>query len=327
MFPTQRVRRLREHGIVRDMVCETSLSTNDFVYPVFVEEGLNGKTEISSMPGQYRHGLESLLTLAEDCVNAGVRSLILFGIPKEKDAVGSQAYAEEGIVQQALRALKDRGFPLLLMGDVCLCEYTSHGHCGLIQGHTVRNDPTLPLLAKTALTQVQAGADVVAPSDMMDGRVAAIRQELDTHGFETTPIISYAVKYASSFYGPFRQAADSAPQFGDRRSYQMNPANVREGLREASLDVDEGADVLMVKPALAFLDVIHRVREANNLPIAAYNVSGEYAMVEFAAQAGALDHDRVMEETLLSIKRAGADMIFTYHAPAMARILRERHGA
>ena len=327
MFPLQRPRRLRENGILREMVRETVLRPEDFVYPVFVEEGLSGSTEIASMPGQSRHGLESLLRLAEDCVNDGVRALILFGIPKHKDAVGSQAYAEEGIVQQALRGLKSRGFPLLLMGDVCLCEYTSHGHCGMVQGHAVRNDDTLPLLAQTALTQVQAGADVVAPSDMMDGRVAAIRDTLDRNGHETVPIISYAVKYASSFYGPFRQAADSAPQFGDRRSYQMNPANVREGLREARLDVEEGADVLMVKPALAFLDVIHRVKQANDLPVAAYNVSGEYAMVEFAAQAGALDHDRVMEETLLSIKRAGADMIFTYHARPMARLLRQRHGA
>jgi len=251
-------------------------------------------------------------------VEAGVKAIMLFGIPATKDEVGSQAFAEDGVVQRAFRALKDRGFPLELIADVCMCEYTSHGHCGVIRDDDVHNDPTLDLLARTAVSQVQAGADVVAPSDMMDGRVLAIRKALDEVGREDVPILSYAVKYASAFYGPFRDAADSAPQFGDRRSYQMDPPNVREGIKEALADIEEGADMVMVKPALAYLDVIRAVKERTHVPVAAYNVSGEYAMIEFAARAGVLDRERIIGEVLVSIKRAGADLILTYHAVEVA---------
>ena len=254
-------------------------------------------------------------SVLDEAVEAGVKATILFGIPDQKDEQGRGAWEEDGIVQQALKALKKRDFPLLLMADTCLCEYTSHGHCGVVHEGRVLNDPSLQLLARTALSQAQAGADVIAPSDMMDGRIAAIRAILDENGFDFLPIVSYAVKYASAYYGPFREAAGSAPQFGDRQGYQMDPANAREGLREAALDVEEGADVLMVKPALAYLDVLHSLRERFDVPLAAYNVSGEYAMIEFAAKAGAIDRERVARETLLSIRRAGADMIFTYHAP------------
>ncbi len=315
MFPTQRPRRLREHPLMRDLVRETRPRPEDFIYPVFVKENLDGREPIDAMPGQFRHGVDSLLGCLDEAVQAGVKAAILFGIPETKDMQGRGAWEDDGIVQQALRALKKRGFPLLLMADTCLCEYTSHGHCGVVDEGKVLNDPSLELLVRTALSQARAGADVIAPSDMMDGRIGAIRKALDENGFEHLPIISYAVKYASAYYGPFREAAGSAPQFGDRQGYQMDPANVREGLREASLDVEEGADVLMVKPALAYLDVLHALRERFDLPLAAYNVSGEYAMIEFAARAGAIDRERVARETLLSIRRAGADMIFTYHAP------------
>jgi porphobilinogen synthase len=303
---------------MRDLVRETHIRADDFIYPMFVHETSDEAEPIPTMPGQMRHTVDSLLRAAEQAVEAGVKAIMLFGIPAEKDEAGSQAYAEDGIVQRAFRALGDRGFPLELIGDVCMCEYTSHGHCGVVRDGDVHNDPTLDLLARTAVSQVRAGADVVAPSDMMDGRVAAIRTALDGIGREDVPILSYAVKYASAFYGPFRDAADSAPQFGDRRSYQMDPPNVREGVKEALADVEEGADMVMVKPALAYLDVIRAVKERTHVPVAAYNVSGEYAMVEFAARAGALDRERIISEVLVAIKRAGADLILTYHAVEVA---------
>jgi porphobilinogen synthase len=303
---------------MRDLVRETHIRPDDFIYPMFVHETSSEAEPIPTMPGQTRHTVDSLLRAAEQTVEAGVKAIMLFGIPAAKDEAGSQAYAEDGIVQRAFRALRDRGFPLELIADVCMCEYTSHGHCGVIRDGDVHNDPTLELLARTAVSQVQAGADVVAPSDMMDGRVAAIRTALDGIGREDVPILSYAVKYASAFYGPFRDAADSAPQFGDRRSYQMDPPNVREGVKEALADIEEGADMVMVKPALAYLDVIRAVKERTHVPVAAYNVSGEYAMVEFAAKAGALDRERIISEVLVSIKRAGADLILTYHAVEVA---------
>ncbi len=322
MFPTHRSRRLRRTALIRDMVRETHVRADDLIYPMFVHETGSQPEPIDAMPGQTRHTVDSLLVAAEQVVDAGVKAVMLFGIPGVKDEAGSQAYATDGIVQRALRALKDRGFPLVLIADVCMCEYTSHGHCGTIRDNDVDNDPTLALLARTALSQVQAGADVVAPSDMMDGRVDAIRRALDGAGRHDVSILSYAVKYASAFYGPFREAAGSAPQFGDRRSYQMDPPNVREGVKEALADVEEGADIVMVKPALAYLDVIRAVREATNVPVAAYNVSGEYAMIEFAARAGVLDRERIIGEVLVAIKRAGADLILTYHAVEVARWLK-----
>jgi porphobilinogen synthase len=322
MFPTHRPRRLRRSDVMRDLVRETHVHPDDLIYPMFVQETSKSPEPIEAMPGQTRHTIDSLLSAAEETVEAGVKAVMLFGIPGEKDEAGTQAWAEDGIIQRALRALKDRGFPLVLIADVCMCEYTSHGHCGIIKDGDVHNDPTLTLLAKTAMSQAQAGADVVAPSDMMDGRVAVIRASLDEAGREDVAILSYAVKYASAFYGPFREAAGSAPQFGDRRSYQMDPPNVREGLREALGDVEEGADMVMVKPALAYLDVIRAVREATHVPVAAYNVSGEYAMVEFAARAGVLDRERIIGEVLVAIKRAGADLVLTYHAVEVARWLR-----
>jgi len=314
MFPTHRPRRLRRTPALRDMVRETHVRSEDLIYPLFVDETATQPVPIEAMPGQFRHTIDSLSREVEKAAEAGVKAVILFGIPAEKDPLGSQAYAEEGIVQQAARSLKGLDLPLLIITDVCLCEFTSHGHCGAIREGDVDNDPTLDLLARTAVSQVRAGADMVAPSDMMDGRVAAIRQALDNEGFENLPIMSYAVKYASGFYGPFREAAGSAPEFGDRSSYQMDPANLREALKEAQEDLDEGADIIMVKPALAYLDVIRAVKETTDVPVAAYNVSGEYAMIEFAAKAGALDRERIIRETLLSIKRAGADLILTYHA-------------
>jgi porphobilinogen synthase len=322
MFPTHRPRRLRRTEAMRDLVRETHVMPEDLIYPMFVQETSGRPEPIEAMPGQMRHTVDSLLAAADEAASAGVRGVMLFGIPRVKDEAGSQAYAEDGIVQRALRALRDRGFPLVIIADVCMCEYTSHGHCGAIRDGDVDNDPTLEMLARTALSQVRAGADVVAPSDMMDGRVAAIRRHLDKAGRHDVPILSYAVKYASAFYGPFREAAGSAPQFGDRRSYQMDPPNVREALKEALADVEEGADVVMVKPALAYLDVIRAVREATHVPVAAYNVSGEYAMIEFAAKAGVLDRERIIREVLVAIKRAGADMILTYHAVEVARWLR-----
>jgi porphobilinogen synthase len=322
MFPTNRPRRLRHNPALRDMVRETTLLPSHLIYPLFVQEVSPVPEPIDAMPGQMRHTMESLLAECEAAAEVGVRGIMLFGIPAEKDPEGCQAYAENGIVQRAVRALKARGLPLVVITDVCLCEYTSHGHCGHIADNDVDNDASLELIARTALSQARAGADVVAPSDMMDGRIAAIRSALDGAGFTKVPILSYAAKYASAYYGPFRQAAGSAPAFGDRRSYQMDPGNVREALKEVAADIEEGADMVMVKPALAYLDVVRAVKEATNVPVAAYNVSGEYAMIEFAARAGVVDRERIIRETLTSIRRAGADMILTYHAKEAAGWLR-----
>jgi len=321
VFPEYRPRRLRQNEIFRSMIRETSISPANLIYPLFVQAGKNIYEEVSSMPGVFRISVDNLAREGKDCLQAGVRHVILFGLPEKKDAAGSGAYARNGIVQQAVRELKNSTPDLLVTTDVCLCEYTDHGHCGIIVGREVDNDSTLELLAKTALSHAEAGADMVAPSDMMDGRVAEIRAALDENNFQTVPIMSYAVKYASAFYGPFRDAADGAPQFGDRRGYQMDPANVREAFREASLDVEEGADILMVKPAVAYLDIISKMKEEYDLPIAAYHVSGEYAMIKAAAANGWLDEKKVMSETLLSIRRAGADIILTYFAKDMARLL------
>ena len=314
----QRPRRLRRNDTIRALVRETHLTPNDFVYPLFVCEGEGVRREISSMPGCYNLSIDELVKEVEASVRVGVRSVILFGVPDEKDAVGSQAYAEDGITQRAIRAIKREVKEAFVIADNCLCEYTDHGHCGVIHDGEVLNDPTLDLLARTAVSQAEAGADIIAPSNMMDGVVAAIRSALDESGFDHLPIMSYAVKYASGFYGPFREAAASAPQFGDRRGYQMDPANVREALREAALDVEQGADMLMVKPALCYLDVIRAVRERFDLPLAAYQVSGEYSMIKAAARLGWIDEERIMMETLTAIKRAGADVILTYFARDVA---------
>jgi porphobilinogen synthase len=322
VFPEYRPRRMRQNENFRAMIRETRLAPEQLVYPLFVMPGKGKKEEVPSMPGVFRLSVDQLKQEAKDCLELGVRSVILFGLPEKKDAVGSGAHAKNGIVQQAIKELKNTAPGLTVITDVCLCEYTDHGHCGCLAGKEVDNDATLEILAKTALSHAQAGADMVAPSDMMDGRVSEIRSTLDENDFHTVPIMSYAVKYASAFYGPFRDAADCAPQFGDRRSYQMDPANSREALREATLDVDEGADILMVKPAVAYLDIISRLRDEFDLPIAAYHVSGEYAMIKAAAAKGWIDEQRVMAETLLSIRRAGADIILTYFAKDMARLLR-----
>lgn len=317
-FPITRMRRLREHPVVRNMVRETVLTLDDVVQPLFVVEGLTKKEEIRSMPGQYRFSIPELVDECKRLWDSGIKSVILFGIPQHKDADGSGAWLENGIVQQAFRAIKKQLPQLLLIADVCMCEYTSHGHCGHIEGERLLNDPTLDLLARTALSQVQAGADMVAPSDMMDGRVAAIRAILDEHGYTHIPIMSYAAKYASGYYGPFRDAAESAPQFGDRSSYQMDPANVDEAIREVELDIEEGADIVMVKPALAYMDVIRVVKDTFAMPTACYNVSGEFAMVKAAAANGWIDEKRVAIETLTAFKRAGADIILTYFASDLA---------
>jgi porphobilinogen synthase len=319
MFPTHRPRRLRRGALMRDLVRETHVRPADLIYPLFVQETADRPEPIESMPGQRRHTIESLVREAEAAAADGVKAVLLFGIPKVKDEGGSQAYADDGIVQRAVAAIKAAKLPLVVMTDVCMCEYTSHGHCGQILAGDVDNDPSLEMLARTAVSQARSGADVVAPSDMMDGRVAAIREALDAEGFAQVAILSYAAKYASAFYGPFRDAAGSAPQFGDRQSYQMDPANVREALKEVEADLEEGADMVMVKPALAYLDVIRLVREMTDVPVAAYNVSGEYAMIEFGARAGVLDRERIVREVLTSIKRAGADLILTYHAREAAR--------
>ena len=324
VFPEYRPRRLRKNNAFRALIRETELSPAQFVYPLFIMPGKNKREEISSMPGVFRVSVDQLEKEAKDCLELGVNSVILFGLPKTKDGVGSGAHAKNGIIQTAIKEIKRKVPEMLVITDVCLCEYTDHGHCGCLIGETVDNDATLEILAKTALSHAEAGADMVAPSDMMDGRVAEIRATLDENNFDSVPIMSYSVKYASAFYGPFRDAADCAPQFGDRRSYQMDPANSREALREATLDVDEGADILMVKPAVAYLDIISRLKDEFDLPIAAYHVSGEYAMIKAAAEKGWIDGDRVMEETLLSIKRAGADIIITYFAKDMARIIKNR---
>ena len=324
LFPDYRPRRLRKNKVFRALIQETQLSPSHLVYPLFIVPGKNKREEITSMPGVFRVSVDQLEKEARECMALGINSVILFGLPEKKDAMGTGAHKKDGIIQTAIRELKRKASELLVITDVCLCEYTDHGHCGCIINKEVDNDATLEILAKTALSHAQAGADMVAPSDMMDGRVAEIRATLDENNFESIPIMSYSVKYASAFYGPFREAADCAPQFGDRRSYQMDPANSREALREATLDVDEGADILMVKPAVAYLDIITKLRDEFDLPIAAYHVSGEYAMIKAAAEKGWIDGDRVMEETLLSIKRAGADIIITYFAKDMAKILKQR---
>jgi porphobilinogen synthase len=317
----ERPRRLRRNATIRALVRETTLSPDDFVYPLFVCEGDGVRREIGSMPGVFNLSIDELVKEVESARTAGIRSVILFGVPDEKDAVGTQAYAEDGITQRAIRALKREVSDTLVIADNCLCEYTEHGHCGVIEAGEVLNDPTVELLARTAVSQAEAGADIIAPSNMMDGFVAAIREALDESGFEHIPIMSYAVKYASGFYGPFREAAQSAPQFGDRRGYQMDPANAREAMREAELDYQQGADVLMVKPALPYLDIIRAVRERFDLPIAAYQVSGEYAMIKAAARMGWIEEERVALEALTSIKRAGADIILTYFAREIANLL------
>ncbi len=320
-FPIYRPRRLRANENLRRLVRETALSVNDLIYPMFVVHGRDTATEISAMPGCYQYSIDNLIKAAKELAALGIPGTILFGIPASKDPFGLEAYADDGIIQQAVHAIKDAVPDLLVMTDVCLCEYTDHGHCGVIEAGEVQNDPTLELLVKESLSHARAGADVIAPSDMMDGRVGAIRTALDENGYENIPIMAYAAKYASAFYGPFREAAESTPQFGDRRSYQMDPANAEEALREVSLDIEEGADVLMVKPALSYLDIIHRVKTEFQVPVAAYNVSGEYAMVKAAAQNGWIDEERVALELLTSIKRAGADMILTYFAKSVVEWL------
>lgn len=321
VFPEYRPRRMRRNEALRGLIRETSVSAAQLVYPLFIVPGKKVKKEVSSMPGVHQISIDQLVNEAGELQKLGVNSVILFGIPEKKDSVGSGAHDKDGIVQRAIKELKNKAPDLLVITDVCLCEYTDHGHCGFLVNNEVDNDTTLEILAKTALSHVKAGADIVAPSDMMDGRVAEIRATLDENNFETVPIMSYAVKYASAFYGPFRDAAESTPQFGDRRAYQMDPANSREALREATLDVDEGADMLMVKPALAYLDIISRLRDEFDLPLAAYQVSGEYAMIKAAEANGWIDGERVMQETLLSIRRAGADIIITYFAKQMAKHL------
>jgi porphobilinogen synthase len=319
-FPSERPRRLRGRPAMRLLVRETALTPGNLVYPLFVREDVDRPEPIASMPGQAQHSLDSLLGEVEDALELGVRSVLLFGIPSAKDAGGSQAFAESGIVQQALRRLRQAFGPdLLLIADLCLCEYTDHGHCGLLREGVVDNDRTLEIYRRVAISQAAAGADVIAPSGMMDGQVAAIREALDGSGFEDRAILAYAAKYASAFYGPFREAAGSAPRFGDRRGYQMDAGNAREAVREAQLDVAEGADLVMVKPALAYLDVIRRVAESVQVPVAAYNVSAEYAMVKAAALQGWIDERRIIREILLGIRRAGAQVILTYHAREAAR--------
>jgi len=320
-FPKNRMRRLRRTQQLRNLVRETRLSPESMIYPIFVCAGERVRAEVSSMPGQYNLSIDNAVTLAREAEGAGIGGILLFGLPPEKDDVGSDAYDENGIVQKALRAIRENVHNLLLVTDVCLCEYTSHGHCGVIKRNDVQNDPTLKLLADTSVSHVRAGADMVAPSDMMDGRVAAIRQALDVEGFSDTPIMAYSAKYASGFYGPFREAAGSTPKFGDRRSYQMDPPNAREALREIALDIEEGADIVMVKPAMAYLDIITRAREQFDLPIAAYQVSGEYAMIEAAARLGWIERERIILETTTAIKRAGADILITYYALELAKML------
>ena len=309
-----RPRRLRKNQVIRNMVAETVVNPDSLVYPMFVVEGEGIKEPIPSMPGQFRFSIDELLRELEICVLAGIKSIMLFGIPHHKDETATCAYDDEGVVQRAVRSLKAHFAKLNVITDVCLCEYMSHGHCGIVKDGEVDNDATLELLAKTALSHAQAGADMVAPSDMMDGRVAAIRECLDAHGFQNVPIMAYSAKFASAYYGPFRDAADSAPQFGDRKSYQMDVRNGREAMREVALDIEEGADIVMVKPGLAFLDVLRTAAEMSDVPVAVYNVSGEYSMVKAAAQMGWIDENAVIRENLLAFKRAGADIIITYHA-------------
>jgi porphobilinogen synthase len=320
-FPTARLRRLRMTETIRGMVRETELSKKDFIYPLFVVPGKNIKKEISSMPGVYQMSIDQTVRECAEVLSLGLPAVIFFGIPETKDEVGSGAYDDHGIIQEALRAVKKEVPELYCITDVCLCEYTSHGHCGIVRGSEIVNDESVALLAREALTHARAGADMVAPSDMFDGRVRAIRVMLDENGYQNLPIMSYAAKYASGFYGPFREAAESTPKFGDRRSHQMDPANGAEALREVAQDIQEGADIVMVKPALPYLDVLYRVKQQFGMPTAAYNVSGEYSLVKAAAKMGWVDGDRVMMEMLTGIKRAGADLILTYFAKDAARIL------
>lgn len=320
MFPITRSRRLRSCKNIRSMVRETSLSVNDFIYPLFVCEGKGVRNEVASMPGIYNLSVDEIVKEAREAESLGIKSVILFGIPGHKDEEGSGAYGSDGIVQKAIKAIKDFT-ELYVITDVCMCEYTSHGHCGRVVNGDVDNDSTLDMLAREALSHAEAGADMVAPSDMMDGRVKAIRSMLDDNGYSHIPIMSYAVKYASGYYGPFREAADSTPAFGSRKTYQMDPANRREALKEAYSDIEEGADIIMVKPALAYLDIIREVKDSCNIPVASYNVSGEYAMIKAAGKNGWIDEEKVMMETLLSMKRAGSDLIITYFAKDAAKIL------
>lgn len=321
LFPEYRPRRMRQNKALRKMVRETVLSVNDLILPLFAIEGKGVKNPIEAMPGNYQLSIDNLVQTAKQAFQMGIPGVILFGIPSKKDALGTQAYAKDGIVQKSVKALKDKIPELLVITDVCLCEYTDHGHCGFVDGHTVDNDASLDLLAKAALSHAKAGADMVAPSDMMDGRVAEIRGILDENDYSQIPIMSYAAKYCSAYYGPFREAAESAPKFGDRRTYQMDPANAKEALREVTMDVEEGADIIMVKPALAYLDIICRVRDEVDLPVAAYNVSGEFSMIKAAEKMGWIDGKKVMMETLTAIKRAGADIILTYFAMEAAELI------
>jgi porphobilinogen synthase len=320
-FPAYRPRRLRRNERIRELVRETTLGAKNFIYPIFVGPGKNRVQPVSSMPGVAQLSVDRTLTECEAVRALGIPAVILFGIPDHKDSTGTEAYADSGYVQQAIRAIKEKVPELLVMTDVCLCEYTDHGHCGIIRDGDVDNDSTLELLAQEALSHARAGADIVAPSDMMDGRVGAIRKALDQNGFEQIAIMAYAAKYASGFYGPFREAAESTPQFGDRRSYQMDPANADEALREVELDIREGADIVMVKPAMTYLDIVYRVKQKFGYPVAAYNVSGEYSMIKAAGQKGWIDEERIMMEVLFAIRRAGADMILTYFAKDAARLL------
>ncbi len=322
LFPDYRPRRLRQNEALRRMIRETSLSVNDLILPLFVIDGQDVKNPISSMPGHFQLSIDNFLKTAEDVYELGIPAIVLFGIPENKDALGTRAYADDGIVQRATRAVKEKLPDLVVITDVCLCQYTDHGHCGVVKGDTIDNDASLDLIARTALSHARAGADMVAPSDMMDGRVAEIREILDENNFSQIPIMSYAAKYCSAYYGPFRSAADSAPKSGDRRTYQMDPANALEAIREVTMDIEEGADIIMVKPALAYLDIICRVREEIDLPLAAYNVSGEFSMIKAAEKMGWIDGSKVMMETLTAIKRAGADMILTYFAIEAAQVLR-----
>jgi porphobilinogen synthase len=320
-FPTHRPRRLRRTEALRGLVCETRLTTAGLLYPMFVCPGSKVRQEVSSMPNVFQQSVDQIVEECREVAGLGIPGIILFGLPESKDPRGTSSTSPQGVVQRAIEAIRKANLKLIVITDVCLCEYTDHGHCGVLVQGEVANDPTLEILAEQALSHARAGADIVAPSDMMDGRVAAIREKLDEHKFQNVPILSYAAKYCSAFYGPFREAADSTPQFGDRRSYQMDPANAREALREVALDLEEGADIVMVKPALPYLDIIRRIRDAFDVPVAAFNVSGEYALVKAAAQKGWVDEQRVAVEILTAIQRAGADIILTYHAKDVARWL------
>lgn len=321
-FPELRARRLRRNGLIRDMVRETTLSANDFIYPLFLIDGENVKTPVSSMEGVFQYSVDRIEEEINQLLDLGIKSVILFGIPEHKDELGTEAYADDGIIQRGIRRIKELTDQIYVITDVCMCEYTSHGHCGFVEDKDVHNDKTLELLAREAVSHARAGADMVAPSDMMDGRIGRIRRALDEKGFSHIPIMSYAAKYASAFYGPFRDAAQSPPQFGDRKSYQMDPANRREAMKEVMLDVEENADIVMVKPAMPYLDIISDVKQKTLLPVAAYNVSGEYAMVNAAAKMGWIDRENAMMEMLTCIKRAGADLILTYFAKDAAKLLK-----